>query len=133
MCFLLNFWALPATAAIGSSRYDIRGITELLRYVSTRCASNTLEIESIAKTIYPPPPPPIIPGLETGVLCSELSELETFRQSLLSTGLKHMTKIGPIEVDDSVCLELSEHATWRVCARCGEEVVLPSRAALCSV
>ena len=54
--FVLPTELLSPTAAIGSSRYDIRGIAELLKYVSTRDVS----IANVSPAIptYPPPPPP---------------------------------------------------------------------------
>jgi len=100
--FVVPSELLSPAAAIGSSRYDIRGITELLRYVSARDEGRA--IENTAIPIYPPPPPPpVLPGLETGIFCSEL---EAFRQSLFSSETGLVTKIGSIEVDDSVCFEL---------------------------
>ena len=100
--FVLPAELLSPTAAIGASRYDIRGIAELLRYVSTRD-------ESIAHTAIPnyppPPPPPTVPGLDKGVHCSEL---EAFRQSWFLTGHAHMATNGSIDIDDSVFFELSK-------------------------
>ena len=81
--FVVPSELLSPTAAIGSSRYDIRGITELLKYISIRNESYALE--SLGRPPYPPPPPPpVLPGLETGIVCSEL---EAFRQSLFSIHL----------------------------------------------
>ena len=100
--FVLPSELLSPTAAIGSSRYDIRGIAELLRYVSARDVS----IAHTAIPNYPPPPPPpIIPGLDTGVFCSEL---EAFRQSWFLTGQTQMATNGSIDIDDSVFFELSK-------------------------
>ena len=95
---------LSPTAAIGSSRYDIRGIAELLRYVSIRDVS-IANVSTAIPNYPPPPPPPIVPGLDTGVFCSEL---EAFRQSWVSTGQTHMATNGSIDIDDSVFFELSK-------------------------